>query len=183
MTSGRNPRPVEPAVLDVCSMIPGAVWPAVPTARASQLLAIQFQLERSQWYAPDEILRQQKRQLWPLYCHAYERVPLYRGRMDAAGNGYDFAVKQEVTDQAELPGQGNNNPASLFNNHQFVVFLVGGTLKYFDPSYGVQYSGEADFDSKLSGFFRKLTATSNCEIKVAMNPDGNSVLFFTSDAQ
>ena len=37
------------------SIIPGVDWPALPNARGCQLLALQFQLERSQWFSPDAI--------------------------------------------------------------------------------------------------------------------------------
>ncbi|MEX0676595.1 MAG: AMP-binding protein [Pirellulales bacterium] len=72
-------------MLNVHSMIAGATWPAIPTARASQLLAVQFQLEQSQWLSAEEIRARQERQLWCLYQHSYECVPFYRTRMDAAG--------------------------------------------------------------------------------------------------
>jgi len=40
-------------------------------------------------------------------------------RIDVAGTGYAW-LSSEVSDGAGLAGQGTANPASLFNNHQFL---------------------------------------------------------------
>jgi hypothetical protein len=44
------------AALDVASSVRGMLWPAIPTPLGSQLLAVQYQLEVSQWLSPDELL-------------------------------------------------------------------------------------------------------------------------------
>lgn len=72
-------------MLSVISSVRGIRWPAVPGPRASQLLALQCQLEQSQWYTPDEMERQQARQLGALLEHAYESTPFYRQRLDNSG--------------------------------------------------------------------------------------------------
>lgn len=72
-------------LLDVVSGVPGISWPAIPNLRASQLLALQFQLEQSQWLPPEEIERRQIRQLGILLNHAYQAVPFYRERLEGAG--------------------------------------------------------------------------------------------------
>lgn len=71
--------------LDVLSMVPGIAWPGIPSGRASQMLAIQFQLEQSQWLDPIKIRARQTRQLGILLRHAYETVPFYRQRLNACG--------------------------------------------------------------------------------------------------
>jgi len=71
--------------LNIESMVPGIAWPAIPNGRASQLLAVQFQLELSQWHSAEELLEQQIRQLGILYAHAYQHVPFYRERMERHG--------------------------------------------------------------------------------------------------
>jgi phenylacetate-CoA ligase len=70
-------------MLDILSIVPGIAWPAIPNARASQLLALQFQLERSQWWSPAELAKWQRRQLGVLVDHAYRTVPFYRRRLNA----------------------------------------------------------------------------------------------------
>jgi phenylacetate-CoA ligase len=62
------------------SSVPGIAWPAIPGPEAAQMLALQFQLERSQWL-PAEVLRElQFRQLDELLRHAWATVPYYRER-------------------------------------------------------------------------------------------------------
>ena len=67
-------------MLSVASRITGASWPAIPTSRASQLLAVQFQLEQSQWLPPEKLRQFQRQQLQHVVQHAYQHVPFYRDR-------------------------------------------------------------------------------------------------------
>jgi phenylacetate-CoA ligase len=62
------------------SAVPGIAWPAIPGPEAAVLLALQFQLEHSQWLAPERLREVQFRQLGVLLNHAYETVPYYRER-------------------------------------------------------------------------------------------------------
>ncbi len=65
------------------------------------MLAMQYQLERSQWWSPKTLLEQQFSQLRKLLTHAYDTVPFYRARLDAAG----FNPQAELTPArfAEIP--------------------------------------------------------------------------------
>ncbi len=67
------------------SIIPGVDFPALPNPRGCQLLALQFQLERSQWLSPEQIAAEQARLAYRLYQHALAHVPFYRQRYAAAG--------------------------------------------------------------------------------------------------
>ncbi len=60
------------------SCVPGIEWPALPTAAGATMLAMQFQLERSQWWPAERIVAQQFRQLRTLVDHAVREVPHYR---------------------------------------------------------------------------------------------------------
>ena len=63
-------------------------------------------------------------------------------------SGYRWKYS-DVNDAIGMPGQGNENPASLFNNHQVVI-----GDKYYDPSYGVQYSSLEELESEsIEGFY------------------------------
>lgn len=62
------------------STIPGIAWPAIPGPEAAAQLALQFQLERSQWLSPERLLEFQYRQLEALLRHAHATVPYYRER-------------------------------------------------------------------------------------------------------
>lgn len=62
------------------SAIPGVSWPAIPGQEAAALLALEFQLERTQWLPPERLLELQFSQLEGLMRHAYDTVPYYRER-------------------------------------------------------------------------------------------------------
>ena len=67
------------------SVIQGNIWPAIPDKSAAQMLAIQQQLESSQWW-PEEILRKlQLQQLSQLLSHATRTIPFYQSRLIKAG--------------------------------------------------------------------------------------------------
>lgn len=58
--------------------VEGIVWPAIPPDAGAHLLALNFQLERSQWWPPEEMRRRQLAQLRALLAHAVETVPHYQ---------------------------------------------------------------------------------------------------------
>ena len=58
-------------------------WPAIPNARAAALFALQFQLDRSQWWSAEILLAHQLRQLEVLLAHAARTVPFYGERLCA----------------------------------------------------------------------------------------------------
>ncbi len=60
--------------------MPGVAWPAIPGPEGATAFALQFQLDRSQWLAPDELRELQYRQLAALLRHACATVPYYRSR-------------------------------------------------------------------------------------------------------
>ena len=67
------------------SALPGMVWPAWPTPASATMLALQFQLEQTQWWSPARLREHQLRQLRLLLRHAQETVPFYRERLADAG--------------------------------------------------------------------------------------------------
>lgn len=60
------------------SRISGVSFPAIPDANASIQLALQYQLESSQWWSPELILGNQMQQLQLLLRHAAVSVPYYQ---------------------------------------------------------------------------------------------------------
>lgn len=60
------------------SAVSGMSFPALPAARAGQALAMQFQLDRSQWLPADALLENQLAQLRNVLVHASSTVPYYR---------------------------------------------------------------------------------------------------------
>jgi len=94
------------------SAVPGIAWPAIPGPEGAALLALQFQLEETQWWSPERLCQAQYHQLGLLLDHACETVPFYRERFDAAGfhpgGGIDagsFAALPRLT-RAELHAHG-----------------------------------------------------------------------------
>jgi len=77
----------------------------------------------------------------------------------------------EVHDNAGISGQNVSNPASFFNNHQ--VILVDGT--YYDPSYGITYTTDADFQANaIDGFYRIVTqSVKEADVGIDLNGNGN----------
>lgn len=78
-------------------------WPPLPDDVGAQLLAMQFQFERSQWWSPQVLEAAQDRQLDALLTHAGKTVPYYRRRWQAAGvapdriSANDFATLPVIT--------------------------------------------------------------------------------------
>ena len=60
--------------------LPGNQWPAIPGQHGAHLLALQFQLEQTQWLGSDRLRVLQFQQLDALLRHAYATVPYYRER-------------------------------------------------------------------------------------------------------
>jgi len=60
------------------SRLTGTTFPAIPDAHASTQLALQYQLESSQWWDAEVLLEHQLRQLQSLLRHAAASVPYYQ---------------------------------------------------------------------------------------------------------
>ena len=61
------------------------LWPAVPVVEHARILALQYQLERTQWWSRETLVRHQHRQLERLVRHAARTVPFYRDRLAVIG--------------------------------------------------------------------------------------------------
>ena len=92
---------------DVAAAMPAVTWPPLPDDVGAQLLAMQFQFDRSQWWSPLILHAAQDRQLDVLLPYAGKEVPYYRNRWKAAGldpdriSAKDFGVLP-VIDRLEL---------------------------------------------------------------------------------
>ncbi len=104
------------------SFVTGVAWPGMPSQRGSVLLSLLFQLERTQWWPAERLLEHQLLQLTKLAQHAYDTVPFYRQRFDAAqfrpGDGLSLAAfralpvltRREVQDAGAALGSGRLPP-------------------------------------------------------------------------
>jgi len=66
--------------LGVRTAVEGIAWPAILPEGGAHLLALNFQLERSQWWPPETMRRHQLLQLRALLAHAVAHVPHYRAK-------------------------------------------------------------------------------------------------------
>ena len=96
-------------MLSVASRITDASWPAIPTSRASQLLAVRFQLEQSQWLPTEKLRQFQWQQLKRVVQHAYQHVPFYRSRLSCS---YEegSCVRQNVDPDAQSRASHPTSP-------------------------------------------------------------------------
>ncbi len=82
------------------SDVPGAAWPAVPDGRGAAVLALLFQLERTQWLPAERLRELQFEQLRVLVRHAFDSAPFYREHWRKA---YDPAAPLTPERFAALP--------------------------------------------------------------------------------
>ena len=81
------------------------MWPAVPAGGPAQLLALQQQLAQSEWWPPEQLARHQFRQLERLVTHAYDAIPFYRARLDAAGYQRGQTITREFWSRLPVLGR------------------------------------------------------------------------------
>jgi phenylacetate-CoA ligase len=67
--------------------LPEIGWPVIPAPRAAVVLSLLAQFEDTQWWPPERIAAAQQEQLNRLLAHAWNTVPFYRRRIEAAGVG------------------------------------------------------------------------------------------------
>ncbi len=60
----------------------GIIWPVIPHPLEAYALALQFQLEETQWWPAEKLLAHQLRQVQVLIDHAAATVPFYRDRLE-----------------------------------------------------------------------------------------------------
>lgn len=75
--------------------MPGILWPAIPDSLNATVLALQYQLEQSEWWPAAALKQKQMEQLGPLLTHAYRTVPFYREHYRALG----FRPKQLLNEE------------------------------------------------------------------------------------
>lgn len=83
------------------SSIEEIVWPALVGGEQAMYLALQFQLEQSQWWPEDELVSAQLQQLSLLLQHAVKTVPYYKQRF--TGIPFDFLGRLSLNEWRRLP--------------------------------------------------------------------------------
>ena len=87
------------------SSVPGLAWPGLPGTAGVTMLALQYQLEQSQWWPPDVVREQQFRQLQALLSHACGTVPFYGDRLGEAGFAADRPLTADIWAQIPVLGR------------------------------------------------------------------------------
>lgn len=87
--------------MDLNSVIANHLWPAILDQNGSQMLAILYQLEKSQYLKPKVLQQQQFRQLNQVWRHAFSTVPFYHENFQNAG----FSKNSEI-----IPEQWSSVP-------------------------------------------------------------------------
>ncbi len=87
------------------SSVSGVTWPGLPGRAGITMLALQYQLQQSQWWPPDVLREHQFRQLQALLSHACETVPLYRDRLGEAGFAPDRPLTADTWARIPLLGR------------------------------------------------------------------------------
>lgn len=67
-----------PMLNQLRSALPGMSWPAIADDESARMLALQFQLEQSQWWPPEQIAAMQLLQFRQVHAHALATVPFYQ---------------------------------------------------------------------------------------------------------
>ena len=67
------------------SYLHGEAWPPSPGPAGSQMLALMFQFEKSQYLPADQLVDMQFMQLNKIFRHAISTVPYYKRELKAAG--------------------------------------------------------------------------------------------------
>jgi len=83
------------------SGVESVAWPALLPDVKAKLLAIEFQLEQSEWWTEAELREHQLQQLGNLLVHARDAVPFYGAALSAAGSRTDQPLTWELW--ARLP--------------------------------------------------------------------------------
>ena len=81
--------------------VPGVKWPGIVAPEGAALLAMQYQLEQSQWWPREKLEARQFDQLREVLAYAAQTVPFYRDRLGMAG--IDPARAVDPVEFARLP--------------------------------------------------------------------------------
>ena len=84
------------------SSVYGIGWPALPGHSAAAMLAMQYQLEQSQWLPSEVLMQQQFHQLDRILSHAIETVPFYQRHFQEVGFDLKGGISPELFTQLPL---------------------------------------------------------------------------------
>ena len=97
------------------SGLEGVAWPALLPEWQAKLLAIEFQLEQSEWWTAEELREHQLQQLSMLLSHAARTVPFYAAHLAASGYRPDQPLTPALWSRLPMLGRESlqSNPDAL----------------------------------------------------------------------
>jgi hypothetical protein len=100
-------------------------------------------------------------------------------------NQYVLNANTQLTRTPGIPGQNAPNPRADFLGHVWVRYVIGGQMRWLDPSYGIEYLGANDTartnsfeDQSVYGFAQ--ANIPDLELKLNADLDGDGQI--TNDA-
>lgn len=128
------------------SSVYGIRWPALPAQAASTMLAVQFQLEQSQWWTPEALLRHQFSQLERVLVFAAETIPFYAARLKAAGVDLKPGLSRKafenipILTRSEIQSYGEAllSPSVPKDHGRTVVYRTSGSTGRPIKSFGTE---------------------------------------------
>lgn len=84
------------------SRVSNISWPAIPEERGAMMLAMQWQLDQSQWWSAETILQMQLRQLECLLRQSAETIPYYREQLQSVGLDLEAPLTKESWQKVPL---------------------------------------------------------------------------------
>ena len=76
------------------------------------------------------------------------------GEMVPPPDSNNPAVFRNLVNSIGAPGQNSPTPSEkLFGFHEFVKYSINGVIRYYDPSYGLEYANNVDFHNQaIAGY-------------------------------
>ena len=86
----------------------------------------------------------------------WTKIPLNGalGEMVPPPDSNNPAVFRNLVNSIGAPGQNSPTPSEkLFGFHEFVKYSINGVIRYYDPSYGLEYANNVDFHNQaIAGY-------------------------------
>ncbi|RLA09186.1 MAG: phenylacetate--CoA ligase family protein [Gammaproteobacteria bacterium] len=143
---------VSPRVAEPSSAVPGIDWPALPEPVGASMLALQFQLQQSQWWSLEEIRAHQLRQFQALLAHVVVQTDWYGQQ----------AAFVELADSPEIIDEQLFSQLPLLCRSELQQNLPALTASEIPPAHGQRLdlatSGSTGtpltgFETEINNFF------------------------------
>jgi phenylacetate-CoA ligase len=173
------------------SAVPGILWPALASGSLKwRMFALLQQLGETQWLAPDTLRALQFRQLDRLLGYAYDEIPFYRHRLEAAGYRSDRPLTPEIWQnipiltRSDIQSQGDAllSPKLPAQHGPPEKIVTSGSTGRPIEAYGTRVSGLFAAATTLRGHLwhrrdlsEKLAGIRHLRGPEALEPDGVSL--------